>query len=169
MTDANAPPMGMRLRLKADFDISSFSAQNQVILTALKKYGMILADNGSAIFISGAPDPRWNNDDLSALKSITASNFEVVLMDPVYTDSNLPNGAAPSINNFTAAPHSVAARKPVKLSWSTGDAIYKLISPLVGPVRGTSIIIHPSATHTYTLYSTNQYGRATAQVTVKIR
>jgi hypothetical protein len=52
--------MGMRLRLKASFDISGFSLSNQVILTALKKYGMILADNGSAIYISGAPDRRWD-------------------------------------------------------------------------------------------------------------
>ena len=57
VTNPNAPPMGMRLRLKATFDISKFSAQNQVILTALKKYGLILADNGSAMYISGAPDP----------------------------------------------------------------------------------------------------------------
>src|ERR1019366_6993713 len=70
-TDANAPPMGMRMRLKASFDISGFSSANQVILTALKKYGMILADNGSAIFITGMPDSHWNNNDLDMLKSIT--------------------------------------------------------------------------------------------------
>ena len=93
-TGADAPPMGMRLRLKADFDISGFSPGNQVILTALKKYGMILADNGSAIYISGAPDHRWGNDDLGKLKTITASNFEVVLMDPVYTNSNVPTRSA---------------------------------------------------------------------------
>src|SRR5580704_7071298 len=86
ITDSNAPPMGMKLRLKSTFDSSVFSAPNQVILTALKKYGMILADNGSGIFISGAPDPRWNNDDLSNLKTITASDFEVVAMDQVYTN-----------------------------------------------------------------------------------
>src|SRR5579864_5745277 len=71
VTDPNAPPMGMRMRLKAGFDISGFSAQNQVILTALKKYGIILADNGSAMYISGAPDSRWNNSDLSQLKTLT--------------------------------------------------------------------------------------------------
>ena len=72
VTDPDAPPMGARLRLKASFDISSFSPQNQVILTALKKYGMILADNGSAIYLSGAPDSRWNNSDLHLLGSVTA-------------------------------------------------------------------------------------------------
>ncbi len=71
-------PYGARIRLKASVDISSFSASNQIILTALKKYGLILADTGDNMFISGAPDPRWNDDDLSALRSIPASDFEVV-------------------------------------------------------------------------------------------
>lgn len=168
VTAADAPPMGMRLRLKAGFDISGFSPQNQVILTALKKYGMILADNGSGIYISGAPDPRWNNDDLGNLKTITLSSFEVVLMDPVYTDADVPAGSSPVINSFAAKPHSVSDGQSVKLSWSTGDEIYNLISPTVGPVRGDSVIIHPSATRTYTLYSTNQYGRTTASVIVKV-
>jgi hypothetical protein len=64
LTSAQYPPMGARFRLKASFDISNFSATNQIILTALQRYGMMLADNGSSWFISGAPDPRWNNDDL---------------------------------------------------------------------------------------------------------
>jgi hypothetical protein len=166
--DANAPPMGMRLRLKASFDISGFSAANQVILTALKKYGMILADNGSAIYISGAPDSQWSNDDLGNLKTITASDFDVVAMDPVYTDANLPTGAAPTITSFTANPLSVARGKPVTLSWTISDAIYNIISPTVGPVRGNSIIVNPKSKTTYTLYSTNQYGRSTASVTIKV-
>jgi hypothetical protein len=168
VTAADAPPMGMRLRLKADFDVSKFSPQNQVILRALKKYGMILADNGSGIYISGAPDPRWNNDDLGNLKTITASSFEVVLMDPIYTDADVPAGSAPSISSFTAKPRSISAGQAVKLSWSTSDESYNLLAPSVGPVRGDSITIHPSATRTYTLYSTNQYGRTTASVIVKV-
>src|SRR5581483_5083609 len=63
LTGTQYPPMGQRFRLKASFDISGFSASNQVILRTLKKYGMILADNGSGIFMSGVPDERWNNDD----------------------------------------------------------------------------------------------------------
>ncbi|HLK14442.1 MAG TPA: hypothetical protein VKT78_06530, partial [Fimbriimonadaceae bacterium] len=82
-TDPNLPPMGMRVRLKASFDISGFSPQNQVILKCLKKYGMIVADNGSNWYISGAPDARWNDGDLNALKGITGSNFEVVQMGTV--------------------------------------------------------------------------------------
>ncbi len=81
----NLPPMGMRVRLKASFDISKFSASNQVILRALKKYGMFVADNGSNWFLSGAPDPRWSDDDLGMLKTIKGSNFEVVKMGTVLT------------------------------------------------------------------------------------
>ena len=82
-SDANYPPMGMRVRLKAGFDISGFAPHVQVILTALKKYGMFVADNGSNWYISGAPDPRWNDDELGELKSIAGSNFEVVKMGNV--------------------------------------------------------------------------------------
>jgi uncharacterized protein YjdB len=70
--------MGTRLRLKASFDISGFSAVNQVILTALKQYGMILGDNGASWFLTGAPDPAWDNSDLHMLTTITGSNFEAV-------------------------------------------------------------------------------------------
>jgi hypothetical protein len=70
--------MGVRFRLKADYDISGFSVTNQIILTALKKYGMMVAENGSAWYISGAPDPRWNDDDLHNLTAITGADFEAV-------------------------------------------------------------------------------------------
>ena len=168
LTDANAPPMGMRLRLKSSFDSASFSPQNQVILTALKNYGMILADNGSGIYISGAPDNRWNNDDLGNLKTIIASDFEVVAMDPVYTESNLPTGAAPTISSFTASRMSIKRGAPTTLSWTTSDAIYNIISPVVGLVRGNSITVNPRSRTTYTLYSTNQYGRTSASATVVV-
>ena len=77
-TNPNLPPMGLRLRLKANVNISSFSRTNQIILTALKRYGMIVADNGSSWYISGAPDNRWNNDDLHMLGTIPGSDFEAV-------------------------------------------------------------------------------------------
>ena len=76
----NYPPMGMRVRLKYGFDISAFSPHIQVILKALKKYGMFVADNGSNWYISGAPDSRWDDDELGELKSIQGNNFEVVKM-----------------------------------------------------------------------------------------
>jgi hypothetical protein len=71
-------PFGARIRLKASFDITGFSATNQVILRALKKYGLILADIGSNLYISGAPDERWDNDDLHQLGQVHGSDFEVV-------------------------------------------------------------------------------------------
>jgi hypothetical protein len=84
-TSVNLPPMGMRVRLKASFDISTYPAEAQVILRALKKYGMILADNGSNWFISGAPDSRWNDTALNTLKQVKGSQFEVVQMGTVVT------------------------------------------------------------------------------------
>ena len=78
LTGTQYPPMGQRFRLKAGFDISGFSPQTQVILIALKRYGMILADNGSSWYISGAPDPSWDNDILSELGRVAGSNFEAV-------------------------------------------------------------------------------------------
>jgi hypothetical protein len=84
-TSPNLPPMGMRVRLKAAFDISGYSPAMQVILRALKKYGMMVADNGASWYISGAPDPRWNDDELSTLKTIQGSNFEVVQMGTIVT------------------------------------------------------------------------------------
>jgi hypothetical protein len=75
---ASDPPMGAWFRLKASYDISRFSAANQVILRALKKHGMVLADNGSPFFMSGVPDPAWNNSDLNALRSVPGSAFEAV-------------------------------------------------------------------------------------------
>jgi hypothetical protein len=62
----------MRMRLKASFDISGFPPNDQVILTTLKQYGIIVADNGGAMFIGGAPDERWNNGELDQLKTLTA-------------------------------------------------------------------------------------------------
>ncbi len=78
LTDPNLPPMGQRFRLRASYDISGFSAANRVILTALKTYGLILADNGSAWFMSGAPDDRWDNDDLQRLRTLHGSDFEAI-------------------------------------------------------------------------------------------
>jgi len=77
-TDPNRPPMGLRLRLKATYDISGYTGQSRVILQALRTYGMIVADNGSNWFISGATDPRWDDDDLNQLKNVPGSAFEAV-------------------------------------------------------------------------------------------
>jgi IPT/TIG domain-containing protein len=168
-SNANAAPMGMRLRLKASFDISGFSAANQVILTALQQYGMIMADNGSNMYISGAPDVRWDNDDLHNLDQVTAADFEVVQMNPIYTQSNLPTGAVPAIANFTASPTTVSAGANVTLSWRVTGASYFDVTPQVGAVRGNSVVVTPSQTTTYTLNATNEFGRSTSTVTVTVQ
>jgi hypothetical protein len=81
--EAAPTPMGMRLRLKSGYDISGFSVANQVILNAMKNYGLILADIGSDLYITGAPDERWDNDDLNQLKNVKATDFEVVQMGDI--------------------------------------------------------------------------------------
>lgn len=78
--DPLLPPMGMRVRLKADYDLSKFPPEAQVVLKALKKYGMILADNGGDWFITGAPDPRWNDEAINTLKKVKGKDLEVVEM-----------------------------------------------------------------------------------------
>jgi hypothetical protein len=82
------PPMGMRVRLKADFDVSPFSSEVQAILEAMKRYGMFVADNGSDWFVSGAPDERWDDDALHDLHNVTGDNFEVVEMGHIYTPAD---------------------------------------------------------------------------------
>jgi hypothetical protein len=82
-TDPNDPPMGLRVRLKASYDISHFTGASLVILTALKRYGMMIADNGSDWYISGSTDVRWNDNDLDQLKTVPASAFEVVQTGPI--------------------------------------------------------------------------------------
>lgn len=167
-TNPNAAPMGMRLRLKSSFDISGFSATNQVILTALKKYGLIMADNGSNMYITGAPDDRWNNDDLHNLNGVTNQDFDVVEMNPIYTAANIPTGAAPSISSFTASSQSVSAGTPVTLNWAVSGASYLIVSPDIGATRGTSVVVTPAQSTTYTLYDTNSFGRTTATVNITV-
>ena len=110
-TNPNLPPMGLRLRLKASVNISSFSRTNQIILTALKHYGMIVADNGSSWYISGAPDNRWNNDDLHMLGTITGSDFEAVdeLSLQVNASSGQSSGSIPSISTPPATRTAIAS------------------------------------------------------------
>lgn len=85
-TETNLPPMGMRVRLKANYEVSAFPPEVRAILTALKKYGMFVADNGSSWYLSGAPDSRWNDDNLHTLQSVRGKDFEVVKMENVMTE-----------------------------------------------------------------------------------
>ena len=172
-SSGNLNVMGMRIRLKASVNISGFSAVNQVILTAMKNYGMILADNGSNFYFEGTPDARWNDNDLSNLKNIPSSDFEVVQMTPAWPgwDANsAPTGAAPTIGSFTASASTVAVGTPVTLTWTTTNDSYDFIDKL-GGVRGGSVTFTPTAagTTTYTLKATNQYGRSTKAVTIVVQ
>ena len=82
-SDPSLPPMGLRLRLKASFDLAPYHGEALVVLRALKRYGLIVADNGSPWYITGAPNPRWNNEDLDQLKSVPGSDFEAVSTGPI--------------------------------------------------------------------------------------
>ena len=84
-TDASQPPMGMRVRLKASVNISGYPANVQVILRALRTYGMFLADNGSSFYVTGAHDMRWNDEELSTMKQLRGRDFEVVKMGTIVT------------------------------------------------------------------------------------
>jgi hypothetical protein len=133
----------------------------------MKHYGLILADNGSSLFVTGVSDSRWGSD-LDSLKTVPASAFEVVQMNPIYTGSNYPTGNAPIISSFTASATHVSAGGSVTLSWNASNADYVIISPGPGALRDNSVTVNPTATTTYTLYATNQYDRATATVTVNV-
>lgn len=105
LTEAQYPPMGQRFRLKADYDITGFSPQVQVILRALKKYGMILADNGSAWFLSGVPDARWDDDVLvNEMKRVKGSAFEAIDASSLMVDPDSGRaGQAPLVRaDFSA-------------------------------------------------------------------
>jgi len=82
---ANLPPMGLRLRMKQSYDCSSYSAPARVVCDGLKRYGLIVADNGSDWYLSGAPDPRWDDDALGDLKRVSGDAFEVVDTGPIET------------------------------------------------------------------------------------
>jgi hypothetical protein len=89
------PPMGQRFRLKQSFDISKYGPHMQVVLTALKEYGMILADNGASWFVSGAPDPRWNDDEMHQMTWLVGADFEAVDESALMVSVNSAQAALP--------------------------------------------------------------------------
>jgi len=140
LTGTQYPPMGARFRLKENFDISGFSPTNQIILTALKRYGMILADNGSAWFISGAPDPRWNNTDLRALRGIQGSNFEAVDSTPLMIDVN-SGEARQAFVSVSVSPESAAVEVNTQRQFTatvTGTSNQAVTWDVNGVVGGNS-------------------------------
>jgi len=168
-TNTYAPPMGARLRLKASFDVSSYSANNQVILNAMKKYGLILADNGSAMYISGTPDNRWNNSDLHLLNGATAADFDVLTLSPLYTNANIPSGPNPTIASFSASSTTISSGTAVTLTWQVTGADYIIISPTVGATRGNAVSVSPTTTTTYTLFAANAFGQTTSSLQITVQ
>jgi hypothetical protein len=101
--------MGQRFRLKASYDISGFSADAQVVLRALKKYGMILADNGSAWYISGAPDARWNDEHMNELKRVVGADFEAVDSTSLMVNANSGAVLTPAVPAAVSVAYSPSA------------------------------------------------------------
>lgn len=141
-TSAAYPPMGQRFRLKADYDLSPFSPETRVILSAAKKYGLILADIGSALFISGVPDARWNNTTLRELQRVPASALEAVDVTslkvsndsgearsatPDYSFAAVVGGTAQALSlavDFTIAPADSGQAGYLYLAATVGNALY---------------------------------------------
>ena len=123
------PPMGARFRLKASFDISGFSATDQVILQALKDYGMIVADNGSSWYLSGEPSTSWDDNDLHALTQVIGSDFEAVDLTPRLTSASAPSALTTGmVVTLTGLNFSGGARKTVVNFGSVPAASIQVIS-----------------------------------------
>jgi hypothetical protein len=130
--------MGARFRLRAGFDISSFSAANQVILRAFKKYGMMLADNGSAWYVSGAPDSRWDNNDLHNLGLIHGSDFEAVDVSGMMIDPNSGQAKQSTTVSVTVSPSaaSVAVNATQQFTATVTNATTQLVNWSVNGAPG---------------------------------
>jgi hypothetical protein len=153
LTGAQYPPLGARFRLRAGFDISSFSAANRVILRALKKYGMILADNGSAWYLSGAPDDRWNNDDLHNLGRLKGSDFEAVDVSPLMVDPNSGQAKQSTTVYVTVSPSTatVASGATKQFTATVTNATTLLVNWSVNGAPGgntTVGLVNPSGLYT---------------------
>ena len=142
---ARTGPPRHQSQLAADGDAGSAEGELRHLLFAprpsdpdrLKKYGMILADNGSATVYLGRARPRWNDNEMNALKTITGSNFEVVQMGPVYTNADFPTGAPPVIDSFTANHKAILAGQLVTLS-GPPPIKYNMVAPQSGRCAATA-------------------------------
>jgi hypothetical protein len=171
LTGTQYPPMGARFRLKASFDISQFSPTNQIILKALQQYGMMLADNGSSWYISGAPDARWNNDDLHVLNSIAGSNFEAVDVSPLMVDPNsgearqtsvtvgvMPPSASVVVDAKRQFSATVLGNTDQSVTWDVngtigGNSTVGFIDSISGLYTAPSVVPKPS---TVTVHATSK-------------
>lgn len=142
LTGSQYPPMGARFRLKSTFNISTFSPSNQIILLALQRYGMMLADNGSSWYISGAPDSRWNNDDLHALTGINGSNFEAVDVSPLMVNPNSGQALQTGVS-VSVTPSSVSLQTDAQKQFAatvSGNTNQSVTWDVNGTVGGNSAV-----------------------------
>ena len=170
---------GMRIRLQAGYtNPACTSTTDQIIITAMQTYGMMMADLGSSLYFQGTPDPRWDDNDLvSCLDSIPNTAFDVVQQGTVYASDRYPSASPPTINSFTASANTIHAGDSVTLTADTSGASYNFIDQ-AGFLRGNSITVQPTQTTTYVLTSTNfnlanddgfsDGNRPTASVTVTV-
>ncbi len=156
LTSSEYPPMGARFRLTASFDISGYPPEAQIIMTAMKKYGIILADNGSSWYVSGAPDDRWNDSNLHWLTSIKGAQWEAVDTSPLMADPN--SGRALTIPvSVTVNPASAAVRTGTNQQFSalvTGTANRSVTWDVNGVAGGNSTLGTISANGLYSAPST---------------
>jgi hypothetical protein len=175
LTGAQYPPMGARFRLKASFDISGYSATNQIILTALKTYGMMLADNGSSWYISGAPDTRFDDSDLHNLTNILGSNFEAVDVSPLMVDPNsgqarqtsvtvavTPPSVSVQVNNTQPFSATVTGASNTAVTWDVngtvgGNATVGFIDSITGLYTAPAVAPSPA---TVTVNATSTFAPA---------
>jgi len=173
LTGMQYPPMGVRFRLRADFDVSSFSPANQIILRALKKYGMMIADNGSAWYLSGAPDSRWNNDELHDLGRIKGTDFEAVDVSGlmITPDSGQAKQSTGGTVSVTVTPLSASVQVGKTQAFSADQAVTWTAS--AGTISSTGLFTAPATVPspaTVTIQATSQadasaVGTATVTIT----
>jgi hypothetical protein len=159
---AGALPMGARLRLKASKDVSGFPPEVQRIFRAMKKHGLVVADNGSDLYVSGVHDTRWNNDVLNpAFAALKASDFEVVLR------GWQPGVTAPRVESFTASPASVVRGGCTTLSWSTQGGTSVTLDGAAVDARD-ALTACPTATGTHTLTVAGTGATTSRTLTVRV-
>lgn len=167
-TGAMYPPMGTRFRLRADYDISALPGDAQVVLAALKKYGMILADNGSSWFITGAPDPRWNTDTITQINKVTGADLEAVDTSAliVSPDSGQAKGAAQRTDiPYSSAPNFDLSFNSTQSMTLTGDVSSSTLTGLAdGAVYTFLICQDPNGAHAFT-WPPNVFGGMTIGTT----
>jgi hypothetical protein len=165
-TNASLPPMGARFRLKATYPISTFSAQAQVILRAMQRYGLILADNGSNWFFSGTEDAAWPDSLLSELKTVPASQFDAIDESSLMVD---PNSAATGPPAAPAPPVAIAGEASATVYWNASTGVVATYTIVASPGGKTTTVagtarsavvsgLTDGTSYTFTITATNSVG-----------